>query len=118
MFFKNTTSGIPTGPDLGTVTVTGILGTNSSYTYGVIIFPTPIPVIKNTKYALVVRLASGSGVNVNYSTAVGYPNGNRFTSTNSGGSWTSQSTQDIGFIVFETQTEAGKVSNRSIYHRW
>jgi kumamolisin len=92
---RNTSSGLPTGADLASVTLAGF-NDGGAGTWTSANFAAPITVNAGTVYAVVFRLAAtrlGSQAYVSSGTTAGggdgdvYAGGRRCTSTNSGGTW-------------------------------
>lgn len=111
---RNTTgtTPVPTGADLGTATLTGFNdgGAGGLKTFT---FATPVAVTAGTRYAFVFRLASSfasgtmaytcSCATTGYSDSNPYANGQRVTSSNSGASWTADTTaggRDLHFVTY------------------
>jgi hypothetical protein len=101
---RATSGDLPTGADLATATITGFnSGAGGLFTAN---FATPPTLTAGTRYAIVVRPVSNPSAGTYAyvtSDAAGpdvYPNGRRTTSTNSGGTWTGDSTRDLGFVAY------------------
>lgn len=106
---RNVSGGIPTGTDInGQIGVMiGPAGNGFYYTAGRIVFDPPILIYPSTSYAFIIRGNMG-GISLHTQSSSGYSGGRVLFSSNSGSSWTAQTTHDINFSVFETYTEAGK----------
>lgn len=96
---RATAAGLPTGPDLASVSVlTTALATGLNRFSGFNFVATP-----GTQYALVLRNAAATGVN-NFAWGVQttdvYATGQRCDSIDSGVSWSAVGTQDFRFIVY------------------
>ncbi|HET7760074.1 MAG TPA: carboxypeptidase-like regulatory domain-containing protein [Gaiellaceae bacterium] len=111
---RNTTgtTPVPTGADLGTATLAGFNdgGAGGLKTFT---FATPVAVTAGTRYALVFRLASAfasgtvaytcSCATTGFSDTNPYASGQRVTSTNSGTTWTADTTaggRDLSFVTY------------------
>ena len=101
------TPAVPTGADLATATITGF--TNSTGTYFTASFASPLTVTSGTAYAVVMHPVANpsSGVYAyvcSCTTSTNpYTRGQRVTSSNSGASWTADTTaggRDLGFSVY------------------
>jgi hypothetical protein len=106
------TTPVPTGPDLATATLPGFNdgGAGGLKTFT---FAAPITVTAGTRYAFVFRLASSfasgqvaytcSCATTGFSDSNPYASGQRVTSTNSGTSWTADTTvggRDLHFVTY------------------
>ena len=113
---RATSANVPTGADLGTGTITGFAsGASQFYT---VVFSTPASLTAGTKYAVIVRPTVAPSAGTYALTRSGsattgenvYPNGDRVSSTDSGGTWTIPTTggivTDLGFRTYMT-TPAG-----------
>lgn len=92
-------AGLPTGAALGTATLsTSSMATGSNY----FDFGTPVSVTPGTPYAIVLNHDTSDAVN-NYSwqydNANPYANGTGLTSSNAGGTWTAEASNDYIFAV-------------------
>ncbi len=97
---RATTAGLPTGADLAATTFT--TSTSGAGGFFTATFTSPATVTAGTTYAIVVRNAINPSVGTNAairSAANAYANGARVTSTNSGTTWTAQTT-DLGFRTY------------------
>ncbi|MEP6740891.1 MAG: carboxypeptidase regulatory-like domain-containing protein [bacterium] len=101
---RATSGDLPTGADLATATIPGFSsGSGGFFTAN---FASPPTLTAGTRYAIVFRLVSArtTGTQAYVTSAVGgqgpYANGRRATSTNSGSTWTGNSTRDLGFITY------------------
>jgi len=100
---RNTSGGLPTGADLASATIAGFssgAGIWYSATFG-----TPPSLTAGTTYACVFRLVSARGTGTQaYTTSSSnvYSGGQRCTSSNSGSTWTADSTRDLGFLEYVT----------------
>jgi len=100
---RNTSSDVPTGADLATATIPGFSSGAGQYYNAA--FSSPPTLTAGTRYAIVFRLAAArtTGTQAYLTSASAgngpYANGRRATSTNSGGTWTGDSTRDLGFIT-------------------
>ena len=109
---RSTTGGTPTGSDLATATLPGFnddgAGGLKTFTFG-----SPVTLTAGTRYAFVFRLASAfasgtvaytcSCVTSGFNNTNPYANGQRVTSTNSGSTWSADSTaggRDLNFITY------------------
>lgn len=92
-----TSGGLPTGAALGTATaLTSFASGDLTFS-----FSTPVSVTAGTTYAIVVWLSAYTAGNFawNYQNTNPYSGGQRCTSSNSGGSWTGDSTSDYRFTI-------------------
>ncbi len=99
---RATSGDLPTGPDLATATIAGFGSFAGNYYTAT--FGTPATVTSGTQYALVVRSVSNPSAGTYayfVSTGSPYAGGRRVTSTNSGSTWTGQTT-DVGFRTYIT----------------
>lgn len=97
---RNTTLDVPSGVDLATATIPGF--SSGSIAYYPAVFSSPPTLTAGTRYAIVFRLAAArvTGTQAYATSAVSaYINGRRATSANSGGTWTGDSTRDLGFVT-------------------
>jgi hypothetical protein len=109
---RSTTGGTPTGSDLATATLPGFddggAGGLKTFTFG-----SPVTLTAGTRYAFVFRLASAfasgtvaytcSCVTSGFNNTNPYANGQRVTSTNSGSTWSADSTaggRDLNFVTY------------------
>ena len=99
---RDVSSGVPTGPDLGSVTY---FHNNNSHGTFVFVFNPPIIVLPNHQYALIIDVSNQ--VKPDYSSTNVYLGGNRLQTSDSGVTWVSYPSHDWEFQVFETQTTAG-----------
>jgi hypothetical protein len=99
---------VPTGPDLATATIPGFNSGAGGYFSAN--FSTPATLTAGTQYAVVIRAVSNPSAGV-YAYVCSctnpnsnpYANGQRVTSTNSGSTWTADTTvggRDLGFIAY------------------
>ncbi len=102
---RATSGNLPTGADLATATLAGNNSGASSYFSGT--FASPPTLTAGTVYALVVRAVSNPSVGTYAFTRSAtnvYANGQRVSSTNSGGTWTAPltagQTTDGGFVTY------------------
>jgi len=100
---RNTTGDVPSGADLATATIPGFNSPSGGFFAAN--FGAPPTLTAGTRYAIVFRLVAARIGTQAYvtSTAGGqgpYANGRRATSANSGGTWTGDSTRDLGFITY------------------
>ena len=98
---RATSGGSPTGADLVSATIPGDNSGNTA-TF-VASFATPLSVTSGTQYALIVRTASSPGTGGYFwirSSPSTYAGGLRVTSTNSGATWTQDSTRDGNFHTY------------------
>lgn len=106
---RATSGGLPTGPDLATATINGFSSGAGAYYSAT--FASPTTLTAGTRYAVVFRsIANPSAGTYAYVCSCGtttstnpYANGARMSSSNSGGTWTADSTvggRDIGFKVY------------------
>lgn len=94
-----TSAGLPTGSPLATKSLNVNLINGAWTTF---IFDTPADLTPNTVYALVVSVPSGTGSNYIslYRSATSlYAGGNYISSTNSGSSWTANTSYDLDFEI-------------------
>ncbi len=100
---RNTSGGLPTGADLASATIPGsafAAGSSVLYTAS---FASPATVIAGTQYALILRPVSvpaGSGYFWIRSSPSTYTNGSRVLSTDSGATWSSDTTRDYNFRTY------------------
>jgi hypothetical protein len=112
---RGTSSEVPTGSDLCSVTIAGsTITTNPAGEWYEFTFDAGYMLATGTKYAIVVGVANGSYPD-NYlaamGTTTGYSGGDFVLSTNSGVSWNPDSTHDL---VFEVWGDPRKVFSQSI----
>ena len=98
---------IPTGADLATATITGF--SDSTGGYFTANFSTPATLTAGTVYAFIFRAVTNPSAGV-YAYVCScttntnpYANGQRVTSTNSGATWTADTTaggRDVGFKIY------------------
>ena len=96
---RATSGGLPTGADLATATIPGFSSGAASYYTAT--FGSPVNVSAGTQYALVIRPTADPSPGIyalTRSSSNVYTGGARVSSTDSGGTWTAQTT-DIGFRV-------------------
>jgi hypothetical protein len=102
---------VPTGADLAVTTIPGF--STGSGGYFTAQFASPATLTAGTRYAVVIRAASLPSLgSYAYACSCGppnpsntnpYPNGQRVTSANSGGSWSADTTsggRDLGFVTY------------------
>jgi len=103
---RATTLDVPSGPDLATATIPGF--SSGAGIYYTATFGVPATLNAGTRYAIVFRLAAArtAGTQAYLTSVVGgtgpYANGRRATSANSGGTWTGDTTRDLGFVTHMT----------------
>ncbi len=91
---------LPTGADLATATIPGFSSGSGGFFSAT--FAAPVTITSGTQYAIVVRAVSNPSAGTYayvVSTGSPYGAGRRVTSTNSGSTWTGQTT-DIGFRTY------------------
>jgi len=100
---RATSSGLPTGSDLGAATISGFnSGSSAWYTAN---FATPVSVTAGTPYVVIFH--SNAARTGTYAATYGsnpFAGGNRVNSTNSGISWTTDTTRDFGFKIYVATT--------------
>jgi Carboxypeptidase regulatory-like domain len=95
---------VPTGADLATATIPGFSSGSGGYFSAN--FAAPLTVNAGTRYAVIMRPVANPSAGIYayvVSSANPYPNGQRVTSANSGGTWTADITsggRDLGFKAF------------------
>jgi hypothetical protein len=105
---RNTTaSALPGTTVLATTTFDGVGGTNA---WNSIAFSTPATVSSGTRYAIVLRAATGGDYRAVRSNNNAYANGVWYTSSNSGGAWSSQTT-DLAFRTYVTPVSYASSGN-------
>jgi len=98
------TNPVPTGPDLAVATIPGFSSGAGGFFAAVL--ASPLAVTAGTRYAAIVRPVANPSAGIYayvVSSANPYPNGQRVTSANSGGTWTADTTsggRDLGFKVY------------------
>ncbi|ULR91371.1 DUF11 domain-containing protein [Comamonas sp. B21-038] len=103
---RATSAGLPTGADLANTTIPGTTfasGTTASFTAT---FGTPLTLTSGAQYALVLRPVSaptGSGYFWIRSSPSTYSSGSRVVATNSGTSWSTDTTRDYNFKIYIDQ---------------
>jgi hypothetical protein len=116
---RNTSSGSPVGLDINnqTSSVLGPTGNGNYYSYGRFTFDPPIPVLPNTKYAIIIRTQTNGSNLVQRTTTNVYSGGEIFTSNNGGATWSIQSNFDSWFNTYETNSISGKIyrSSQSVF---
>ncbi len=98
---RNTSGGLPTGPDLATATIPGFASAAGTYYTGT--FGTPPTLTSGTQYALVLRPVAAPSLGGYFwirSSPSTYANGQRVVSTDNGVTWTADSTRDFNFITY------------------
>ena len=109
---RATASGLPTGADLATATITGF-NSNAGIDYTGV-FSTPLNITAGTQYALIIRASANPSTGtyaLTRTAASTYVGGARISSTNSGTSWTAQTT-DAGFKTYMlNQASGGAIRN-------
>jgi hypothetical protein len=99
-------NGHPTGVDLVSATIDGSIAeaiqTESSGEFYDLLFASGYALLPLTKYAIVVRVSSGT-IYWRYNSAGSYAGGNREHSTNSGSSWTAYAAHDYMFQTIKTE---------------
>jgi integrase len=106
------TTPVPTGADLATATIAGF-NDGGAGGYQTATFASPLTVTAGTRYAVIFRNAttfstgtmaySCSCATTGYSNTNPYASGQRVTSSNSGSTWTADTTvggRDLGFIAY------------------
>ncbi|MGE4069583.1 MAG: beta strand repeat-containing protein [Lysobacterales bacterium] len=91
---------LPTGADLATATIPGF--SSGAGGYFTATFASPPTLVSGTAYAIVVRAVSNPSAGTYayvVSTGSPYANGRRVTSSNSGSTWSGQTT-DVGFRTY------------------
>jgi len=104
---RATSSGLPTGADLGSVDL--VIATGAAYLERTFTFATPIEVTPNATYALMVRNSDGSVINYKYNSSSVYSGGTRVDSTDTGSSWSAVAAEDLYFKITETTSTAGSI---------
>jgi hypothetical protein len=97
---RATSGGLPIGGDLASATIPGFSSGAANWYTGT--FASPVTVTAGTQYALVIRsnaVPSAGTYALTRSNSDVYTGGARVSSTNSGGTWTAQTT-DAGFRVY------------------
>jgi hypothetical protein len=95
---------VPTGADLATATIPGFSSNVGGYFAAN--FATPLAITAGTRYAVIMRPVVNPSAGIYayvVSSANPYPNGQRVTSANSGGTWVADITsggRDLGFKAF------------------
>jgi len=95
-----TAAGLPTGADLSSVTIPGSTFGSGAAAIFMATFGAPATLNAGTQYALILRPVSapaGSGYFWIRSSPSTYANGSRVLSTNSGATWTADTTRDYNF---------------------
>jgi Carboxypeptidase regulatory-like domain/IPT/TIG domain len=98
---RNTSGGVPTGADLATATIPSFtVNVEATFTAT---FGAPATLTSGTQYALILRPvsnpAAGSYAWIRSSPST-YANGSRVTSTDSGSTWTADTTRDFNFTTY------------------
>ncbi|MEO6195539.1 MAG: carboxypeptidase-like regulatory domain-containing protein, partial [Thermoanaerobaculia bacterium] len=97
---RATSANLPTGADLATATIPGFSSGAGGFFSAT--FATPPTLTAGTVYAIVLRPVSAPSAGTYayvVSTGSTYAGGRRVTSSNSGGTWTGQTT-DVGFKIY------------------
>jgi len=99
-------NGHPTGADLVSATIDGsitdAIQTENSGDFYDFMFASGYALSPSTKYAVVVRVSSGT-IYWRYNSSGSYTGGNREHSTNSGSSWTAYASHDYMFQTIKTE---------------
>jgi hypothetical protein len=98
---RNTSGGLPTGADLATATIPGF--SNGAGVYYTATFGSPASLTSGTQYALVLRPVAAPSLGGYFwirSSPSTYANGSRVTSTDSGGTWATDTTRDFNFRAY------------------
>jgi len=98
---RNTTSGLPTGSDLVTATISGFSSGAGTYYTGN--FSSPPTLTAGTQYALILRPVANPSPGGYFwirSSPGTYANGQRVSSADSGATWTADSTRDFNFKTY------------------
>ena len=105
---RATAAGIPTGADLATATATGLGdGVTSVLTFT---FSSLVRLSASTTYAIVMKGPAVPYLVYVDTTSPSYTNGQFATSSNSGGTWTADSSKDAYFVVnYTTARISGRV---------
>ncbi len=100
---RATTAGLPSGADLATATLVGVVADTTARWYQ-FVFAAPTTLTAAAVYALVLRNTSGTGTLLwrDDATAPAYAGGQRCFSTNSGVAWTADATIDFMFEEWGT----------------
>ena len=100
---RATSGGLPTGADLASTTIPGALFASGASTTFTGTFSSPATVTSGTQYALILRPVSapaGSGYFWIRSSPSTYANGSRVLSSDSGATWTADTTRDYNFKTY------------------
>ena len=101
---------VPTGADIGGITgVVACGGRDSNYT---VTFSTPVPITGGNVYAMVLRTSNTSGSPWGYlerSNTNPYAGGNIATSSDSGSTWSANTSYDLYSNVSGSRARAGKI---------
>jgi hypothetical protein len=99
---RATSGGLPTGADLASATIPGF--SNGSATTNLsVVFGSPATLTSGTQYALILRPVAAPSVGGYFwirSSPSTYANGSRVTSTDSGVTWTADTTRDFNFKAY------------------
>jgi hypothetical protein len=100
---RNTSGGLPTGADLANTTILGSTFASGSTVTFTASFGSPATLTAGTQYALILRPVSapaGSGYFWIRSSPSTYASGQRVLSSDSGSTWTADSTRDYNFKTY------------------
>ncbi|UXI65955.1 carboxypeptidase regulatory-like domain-containing protein [Tahibacter amnicola] len=100
---RNTSAGLPTGPDLASTTIPGTAFASGSTVLYTATFGSPPAVTAGTQYAVILRPVSapaGSGYFWIRSSPSSYASGSRVLSADSGGTWSADTTRDFNFRTY------------------
>ena len=99
---RATSGGLPTGADLASATITGF--SSGAGVYYTATFGAPATLTSGTQYALLLRPVANPSVGAGYfwirSSPSTYANGQRVLSTDSGATFTADSTRDFNFKAY------------------
>lgn len=104
---RNTTAGLPSGSDLASGTFDGnTLTTNTTFGQILRISDLNLTLTKDTTYAIVVRAPDQASNQMGWllQDPGNYPDGSYISSSNSGGSWSADTTFDFYFILYTGST--------------
>ncbi|MEA2990444.1 MAG: hypothetical protein QOG83_3155, partial [Alphaproteobacteria bacterium] len=100
---RATSGGLPTGADLAATTIPGSTFASGSPASYSATFGSPVTLNSGTQYALILRPVSapaGSGYFWIRSSPSTYANGSRVISSDSGGTWATETTRDYNFKTY------------------
>ncbi len=112
---RATSSGLPTGADLATSTISGAQFATGATLNVLATFASPAVVTSGTQYALILRPVSaptGTGYFWIRSSPTTYANGSRVLSADSGGTWSADATRDYNF---KTYIQTGYASSGTFF---